>query len=291
MRRGGAATFGPMPFRPLRPSLALALALSLLLPGCIPADGTASQSGDLSVDLSDPSLRRVVELQDQMLVDSLVGYFGSAQPEQRYLAARAFGSLRDEAAVAPLTELLADPVLEVRTVAAYALGQQGESGPTAAALTAAFEPYDTAGYYAPFHRAVLEAVGKAGDTAALRALATVSTYRPRDTLLQLGRLQGLYRLALRGITSEAGTEQALVAATRSSDTARGPTLRRALRRPRRGRPRGLRRRTLAGAGARSLGGHRRHLHRRPRRGLGASPRGDRRHGRRAVYPTSPGWRA
>ena len=193
--------------------------LSLLLPaalavatGCLPADPSAVDvSRDLDIDFADPTLRRIAELQDRMAADSLLDYFDAAEPERRYLAARAFGSLRADSAVGPLIGLLADPILEVRTMAAYALGQQG--APEAApALTEAFERFDTAGFYAPFHRALLEAIGKVGDTAALRALATVSTYRPRDTMLQLGRVQGLYRMGLRGIASAAGTEAALLAA-------------------------------------------------------------------------------
>ena len=107
------------------------------------------------------------------------------------------------------------PRAMTRSVAAYALGQQG-SAAAVPAMTGAFERYDTAGFYAPFHRALLEAIGKTGDTASLRALASVQTYLPTDTLLQLGRLQGLYRLGLRGVTSAAGTAAAVAAATDAS---------------------------------------------------------------------------
>ena len=190
----------------------LPLCLVALATACVPADPSArDRSRDLDLDFDDPTLRRIADLQDRMAVDSLLVYFDDGEPERRYLAARAFGSLRYDSAVAPLTALLSDPILEVRTVAAYALGQQG-SAAAVPALTGAFERYDTANFYAPFHRALLEAIGKTGDTASLRALATVQTYRPTDTLLQLGRLQGIYRAGLRGITSAAGTAVAVAAA-------------------------------------------------------------------------------
>ena len=191
----------------------MAAAAACLLFACLPADPSAAdRSRDLDIDFGDVTLRRIAELQDRMASDSLLAYFDDAEPERRYLAARAFGSLRDSGAVAPLIGLLADPILEVRTVAAYALGQQGTAA-AASALTAAFEPLDTAGFYAPFHRALLEAVGKTGDTSDLRALTAVDTYLPTDTSLQVGRLQAIYRMALRGITSEAGTAAAVAAAS------------------------------------------------------------------------------
>ena len=181
------------------------------LAACVPVGEDVEQSRDLRIDYREPTLQRIADLQDRMAVDSLLPYLRSESAEQRYLAARAFGSLQADSALVPLAELLRDPILEVRTMAAYALGQQGDPG-AQVPLMASFERYDTAGFFAPFHRAVLEAVGKVGDTAALRAVATISTYRPRDTLLLLGQLQGLYRFGLRDLTSAEGTSLAVASA-------------------------------------------------------------------------------
>ncbi len=181
------------------------------LASCVPATQTAEQSRDLAIDYKDPVIRQIASLQDRMLVDSLLPFLGSSVAEQRYLAARAFGSLRADSLPLALVGLLKDPILEVRTMAAYALGQQGKAS-AVAPLMSAFEPYDTAGFFAPFHRAVLEAAGKVGDTATLRALAGISTYRPQDTLLLLGQMQGIYRLSNRGIVSRQGTVVMLGAA-------------------------------------------------------------------------------
>ncbi len=185
--------------------------LAVWAAACVPVGDTVEQSRDLEIDYKDATIRRIADLQDRMLVDSLLPYLGSAVAEQRYLAARAFGSLLADSLPLALVGLLKDPILEVRTMAAYALGQQGKAS-AVAPLMAAFEPYDTAGFFAPFHQAVLEAVGKVGDTASLRALATITTYRPQDTLLLLGQMQGLFRLGARGIVSPRGTSTAVRAA-------------------------------------------------------------------------------
>lgn len=192
---------------PQSPTLVLAsLACALLSAvGCVPVSDTADPDARIEVDFNEPVQRRLYDLQDQLAADSLVGYLDDRAPELRYLAARAFGSVVYDSAVAPLTRLLLDPVDEIRAMAAYALGQQGEARavPT---LTQAFDVRDTAGVYARSNGRILEAIGKVGDSTHLRQLAAVSTYLPTDTLLALGHARGIYRLATRGVTSAAGTQ-------------------------------------------------------------------------------------
>jgi len=53
----------------------------------------------------------------------------------------------------------------------------------------------------------LEAIGKCGSEQMLNAMSTVSTYIKTDTTLLLGQARGIYRYALRGITSPAGTSR------------------------------------------------------------------------------------
>ena len=205
-------------FRAVAPPAGVWCAVGVVLAGlvaCTPPGPVVEEDRDLQLDFADADLRRVADLQDRLQVDSLLVYLTSERPEVRYLAARAFGSVRgDSTVVGPLSALLADPILDVRTMAAYALGQQGYPA-ALAPLTAAFERYDTTGLFDPMHRAILEAVGKVGDTVTLRQLATVDTYRASDTALVVGRMQGIYRLGVRGIVSPLATARAVAAATDS----------------------------------------------------------------------------
>ena len=65
---------------------------------------------------------------------------------------------------------------------------------------------DSLNLYNGVNRAILEAVGKCGARKDLRALASVSTYDVRDTLLLEGQSWGIYRFGLRGITDSMGTQ-------------------------------------------------------------------------------------
>ena len=206
--RAWVCSSGPVPrllVQGLVPILLLLLLLLVWGSGCTPPGNVVEEDRELQLDFADPELRRVADLQDRLQVDSLLSYLRSSRAEVRYLSARAFGSLKgDSTVVEPLAHLLDDPILDVRTMAAYALGQQGHAT-ALAPLTAAFERYDTSGFFNSLHRTILEAVGKVGDTATVRQLATIDTYLPTDTALLTGQALGLYRLALRDVTLPLGT--------------------------------------------------------------------------------------
>ncbi len=183
-------------------SLLLATAL-MALGACVPPEEKLPT--EVRVDFSDPLQRHVYDLQDRQLSDSLFRYFRHADPTIRFLAARAFASIKDTAVVDSLATLLDDPVTEVRAVAAYAMGQTGNPRATPL-LIAAFDRFDTSGVHALSNAAILEAVGKTGSERELELLATISTYQPTDTLLLTGQAWGIYRFALRQITHRKGTE-------------------------------------------------------------------------------------
>ncbi len=183
--------------------LSLLLFVGMALVACVPPE--AHLPTDVRIDFTEPLQRHVYDLQDRQLSDSLYRYFHHPDPTIRYLAAQAFASIKDTAAVDSLAALLHDPVTEVRAVAAYAMGQTGNPRATPL-LIAAFDRFDTAGVHALSNAAILEAVGKTGGERELELLATISTYRPTDTLLLLGQAWGIYRFALRQITHRKGTE-------------------------------------------------------------------------------------
>jgi cyclophilin family peptidyl-prolyl cis-trans isomerase/HEAT repeat protein len=172
--------------------------------GCVPPNNEIIK--DIRLDLKDPVFQRIADLQDQQMVDSLYPFFRHRDPSYRYLAARAFASIRTPRATDSLAVLLQDTIDRVRAAAAYAIGQSGDEG-AEALLLRAFAKYDTAGAYLAANRAILEAVGKVGSEESLRNLATISTYLPTDTALLQGQAFGIYQYALRGILLPEGTQR------------------------------------------------------------------------------------
>lgn len=163
------------------------------------------------VDLNDAAARRVYDHQNNRQTDSLLYYLDDDNPSLRYLAVRAFASYptAPEGVVDSLIRRLKDRNTDVRTVAAYAVGQLGEER-HADTLSLAF---DTTGTLKGYNAAVLAAVGKTGTAAHLRQLTDVTTYRadparnrPLDTLLSAGQAWSVFYFARRGITSKAGSQ-------------------------------------------------------------------------------------
>lgn len=167
---------------------------------------------DISINIADPVFQKIHDFQDRQLKDSLFLYFRHENPTYRYLAALAFGSIRDSTANDSLATLLADPADRVRAAAAFAIGQAGAASGEKLLLQA-FIREDTGGVYWLANRAILEAIGKCGSVDNLRALSTITTYQPDDTLLLEGQALGIYRYALRELTLPEGTARMLAMAT------------------------------------------------------------------------------
>ena len=173
---------------------------------CVPPEEIVLTEVNLS--LQDSTFQKIVAHQDRQLTDSLLAFFDDKDPSYRYAAAMAFASTQDATALDSLLALLRDPVVKVREAAAYAIGQIGEER-AAVPLMNAFEQYDSARTYAPSNRAILEATGKIAPRSGLDLLSSISTYQISDTLLLEGQTLGIYRFALRGITSTEGTSKML----------------------------------------------------------------------------------
>ena len=184
--------------------ITLAAWLVLALSSCVPVTEQADPNATISIDYNKQIQRHIYNMQDQLQVDSLIAFLDAPEPEYRYLAARAFGSVISDSAIAPLSRLLLDPIDLIRATAAYALGQQGEPR-SQGALLQAFDFRDTAGVYERSNAAILEAIGKVGDTSMLNALTSITTYLPTDTLLLLGQARGIYRFGTRNIISKEAT--------------------------------------------------------------------------------------
>lgn len=179
---------------------------------CIPP--TEEVITDINIDFKEKKLQRLYMFQDQQKSDSLFQFLRDKDPTFRYMSALSFASLQDPRSLDSLEVLLEDPSIDVKTAAAYAIGQIGESA-SEEKLLAAFNQMDTTGMYTASNAAILEAIGKSSSKKYLNPLSSVSTYQPTDTLLLEGQAYAIYRYALREITSTQGTERMVALATTS----------------------------------------------------------------------------
>ena len=174
----------------------------IFLCACMPVQDEVQQ--EIKMDLEDVNLRRLLDYQDRQIMDSLLPYLSHSNPTYRYFAASAFGSYKDAKAADTLASMLGDPQVEVAIAAAYALGQIGQME-SQDDLASAFKSDDSLKLYRQLNRTILEAIGKCGDEKYLDFLSTIKTYRTSDTTLLQGRAWGLYRFALRNMTTPDGT--------------------------------------------------------------------------------------
>jgi cyclophilin family peptidyl-prolyl cis-trans isomerase/HEAT repeat protein len=163
----------------------------------------------VELNTADSTFQRIIDWQDLRQVEDLYGILNHSNPAYRYLAARAFGSIPEEAAIDSLAPLLKDPVEEVRVIAAFALGQIGDPKALPYLIKAFNGQGDTSKVHQDSRRAILEAVGKCGDAETLEQISHVTTYTVRDTALLEGQAWSIYRFGLRQITNPAGTQRML----------------------------------------------------------------------------------
>jgi len=182
----------------------LLILIGLSLVKCVPAD--VEPITEVEVDLTSKEWQKAYNYKDLGKVDSLLQYTSHPDPAFRKMVADGLASIRELSAVDSLEKLLADPVMDVRVAAAYALGQlKNES--VAPLLLKSFRSKDTLNVDNEYNGTILEAVGKTGGEGLLKNIATVSTYRSTDTLLLVGQARSIYRYALRGIAIPEGTDK------------------------------------------------------------------------------------
>lgn len=180
----------------------------LTLASCFPPGAEVSDA--IVIDLNNPEQQKVRNFQDQLQADSLVTYLNSKNPTLRYLAAMGFGSFanRDAKKYIPvLAKLLEDEYYDIRTAAAFSLGQMRDDR-VVNHLTKAFQKEDTTEIVKPFRKVILEAVGKSANKEMLPLMAAVE-YPSTDTLISEGQALGIYQFGLRGIVDPLGTKRML----------------------------------------------------------------------------------
>lgn len=191
----------------MRPIYIIVL-LSVLMQfvACIPPDAQKQLDTTVGIDYSSPGVQKLYNFQDRLLTDSLIRYFSNEDPSYRYLAAIAFGSVKDSRALPGLEQLLTDPVEDVRTAAAYAIGQIGDSSSTTA-LVRAFQRQDTMRRNIRTNASIIEAIGKSAPQKYLKYICTISTYKNSDTLLLNAQAYAIYRFMLRKMVVPEGTQK------------------------------------------------------------------------------------
>ena len=182
----------------------LLMALMITINSCVPPSNEIIT--DINNANSDLVYQGIYNHQDKQNIDSVLLYFNHSNPGYRLAAVNAMASIQSELSIDSLVEILGDPIIEVRTAAAYALGQIGNLE-TVDPLMNAFVNKDTSDVDNVLNSTILEAIGKTGNKSLLDALASVESYRITDTLLLLGQSRAIYRYANRGINTQKGTNR------------------------------------------------------------------------------------
>ena len=180
------------------------MALMITINSCVPPSNEIIT--DINNANSDLVYQEIYNHQDKQNIDSVLLYFNHSNPGYRLAAVNAMASIQSELSIDSLVEILGDPIIEVRTAAAYALGQIGNLE-TVDPLMNAFVNKDTSDVDNVFNSTILEAIGKTGNKSLLDALASVESYRITDTLLLIGQSRAIYRYANRGINTQKGTNR------------------------------------------------------------------------------------
>ncbi|NML66485.1 hypothetical protein HHL22_14850 [Hymenobacter sp. RP-2-7] len=151
---------------------------------------------------ADATRRRIATAQDERNTAALLPFLQDKNVGYRAAAALAFGSVQDKAAVPALLPLLADKAVAVRRAAAFALGQTGDSVaalPLAQCLPQATDYQE--------RLALGEALGRCATRRTVPLLWQGAA--SADTARSAARAWGLYRAALRSLTTPELVRQAL----------------------------------------------------------------------------------
>jgi|GEM_PF-938522 cyclophilin family peptidyl-prolyl cis-trans isomerase/HEAT repeat protein len=168
----------------------------LFVMSCIPEEKN-NKVLELSIDFSDSTYIHILEAGAQKDSAFIYHHLQSENINYQYGALHALTSVDAPINDALIPVFLKSPVSEIRSLAAFVLGQTRDES-FLKPLKAAFDNMDSLQKNQRFNATVLEAVGKTGTPKEALELINISTYRPQDSLLNLGRLRGLYQLALNG---------------------------------------------------------------------------------------------
>lgn len=161
---------------------------------------TVKVKSAINVDLEDAVIQQIFNFQNKRDTKALLSYLTVENPTHRYLAAMAFGSVQDTAAIDNLVNLLKDDYEQVRAAAAWALGQTRNQA-AAPPLAEAFGEDSSRLVQA----SILEAIGRCGTAEHLKYMSVTRPYPIQDSILLEGQAAAIYRFALRGLVHKEGT--------------------------------------------------------------------------------------
>ena len=170
---------------------------------------------EVNISLDSTKFQHVYNLIDRWQQDSLLAFVTHRDPSFRVLAIGGFAGMMDEAYIDQIGQTILDPIVEVRRISAFVLGQSRHSR-ALPFLMQIFQQQDSLGIDPLTFKYALEGVGKCADSSYLSLLAGISTYRPQDTLLLEGQALGILNLAERGYSNPLATNLMMRYAT--SDT-------------------------------------------------------------------------
>jgi cyclophilin family peptidyl-prolyl cis-trans isomerase/HEAT repeat protein len=151
----------------------------------------------LTIDFSDTTFISLWYAQVRKDTAMIQSYLDSEDPMRQYAALMALSTTPSPHWTTRLVQLLNAPQKQIRTRAAFSLGQSGDAS-ALSDLKNAFNNKDSLMQDQHFNATVLEAVGKLGGPREAIELISTRTYSPRDSILNLGRLRALYQIALNG---------------------------------------------------------------------------------------------
>jgi len=157
----------------------------------------SNASQPLKIDFSDTTFISLWYAEVRKDSAMLRSYLEAADPMRQYAALMAMSTTPSHHWSPELIELLNAPQKQIRTRAAFTLGQSGDAS-VLSELKNAFNNKDSLMQDQHFNATVLEAVGKLGGPREAIELISTKSYSPRDSILNLGRLRALYQIALHG---------------------------------------------------------------------------------------------
>lgn len=146
------------------------------------------------MDYNDAVIQHIINLRGKGQIDVLRTYLAVENPAHRYAAAWVLASEQDTAAIPDLAKTLEDEYPEIRSMAAFALGQTRST--TAAQVLADAFRQDTV---QTVQAAILDAIGRCGTDEYLKHVASARPYPLKDTILLEGQALAVYRYATRGL--------------------------------------------------------------------------------------------
>lgn len=179
------------------------LPLLCVLVLAIACDQNTSDYNKISVQnkYSDYVFQQIADFQDKRATDSLLKFFDHERAEYREAAALAFASVQDSEAVGRLNRLLKDVNTDVRIAAIYALGQTGTDSAQNSLIYSLHVEATVA-----VRKEILIALGKCITQENYDQLAT---FKPEDSLEMEGLSWGLYRAAIRSVSTSETIEKAV----------------------------------------------------------------------------------